>query len=75
MARDRYAAARTHQGYQVPSEREGCRSCSHRSKAAITLLNGAKGYDCTLGHFLVSAGGICRMYQRADIVALPRVRP
>lgn len=63
MAADRYAARRTHQGYQAPAEREGCRCCGHRSQGAITLQGGGKGYDCTLGHFLVSAGGICRMYQ------------
>lgn len=61
--KNRFYARRVAQGYQAPAEREGCHGCRHRSPGAITLQSGAKGYDCTLGHFIVSAGGICRQYQ------------
>lgn len=76
MAKNRYTARRSAQGYKAPGEREGCHCCAHRSQAAIVLQSGAKGYDCTLGHFLVSAAGICRQYRPVGVAGLtPCINP
>ena len=71
MGRDRFQQRRSALGYQAPAEREGCRSCRHRSAEALSFDGGRIAYDCRLGGFLVVPGGICREYQQAGIAARP----
>lgn len=59
------------QGYLAPSQRDGCRSCAHRSETAIQLEFGAS-YECQLGGFLVSPGGICPRHQSRPAIRQPK---
>ena len=64
MVKNIYAARRAMQGYLAPSQRDGCRNCAHRSVSGLALdQDRPDAYECTIGRFLVSPGGICRQYQ------------
>ena len=69
MQKSRFDQRKSAQGYQSPAEREGCRNCRHRG--ANTLGGRIVGYECRLGFFFISPGGICREYQQAGIAARP----
>ena len=64
MSLDRFAARKRQQGYRPPALRDGCRNCRHRGPEGIRFDNGSVAYDCGLGLFLVSAGGICDQHER-----------
>lgn len=72
----RFSQRRFHQGYRTPSERDGCRNCVHRSTQALKFDNGTSvAYDCRLGRFLVSPGGICPEHKPVGIVATAHTKP
>lgn len=64
MPGDRYATRKLAQGYQSPLDRPACRNCAHRGQPAPCRGGGsAVAYDCRLGRFLVSPGGICPRHE------------
>ena len=71
MALDQFTARKLSQGYQPPAQRDGCRTCRHRSADGWRYGTGSTVYDCTLGRFYVVPGGICNQYQRTDIARWP----
>ncbi len=73
MQKGRFDQRRTGQGYKAPSERDGCRNCTHRSAAALGAdPDGRIAFNCKQGGFLVAPGGICSKHQLAGIAAVPR---
>lgn len=71
MVKNLYASRRADQGYLSPSQREGCRSCADRSAAGLRLDRDFDAYECLLGGFIVSPGGICPHYRPRPATNLP----
>ena len=69
MAGSIYAKRKSAARYLPPSDRPGCRNCRHRSEVASVFGDGT-GYECRLGRFLVSLGGICDSHTPAGVAGL-----
>ena len=69
MAASIYAKRKAAARYLPPSDRPGCRNCRHRSEVAFHLGDGT-GFECRIGRFLVSLGGICDSHTPAGVAGL-----